>query len=137
MAALRAAALAAAAALLAACAAVTTADGMRLGLGSDEFKAYAERVFRDQNKVASDLAFALEDAGAAAAAELDSAEDELLAACAGLNEVATTRRDDQPLGVRAKLGAARRAPDCERATRAAQAALDRVERQAPLDRAKR
>jgi hypothetical protein len=126
MAGFRAAALAAATALLAGCAAVTTADGTRLGLGSEEFKAYAERVFRDQNKVASDLAFALEDANAAAAAELDPAEDALLAACAGLNEVATTRRDEQRLGIHAKVAAARRAPDCERATRAAQAALDRA-----------
>ena len=79
--------LAAAAALLAACA-VTTADGTRLGLTSSEFRAYVERVFRDQNKVASDLEFALDDAtasGGAVPPELAAAEDALLKACAGVN----------------------------------------------------
>ena len=121
----RALALAAAPALLAACA-VTTADGTRLGLTSSEFRAYVERVFRDQNKVASDLAFALDDAtasGGSAPPELTAAEDELLRACAGVNELATSRRDQQDLGVGKSASAARSAPDCERATRAAQTAL--------------
>jgi hypothetical protein len=117
--------LVAGAALLAACA-VTTADGTRLGLTSDEFRAYIERVFRDQNKVASDLAFALDDAtasGGSAPPDLTAAEDALLKACAGVNELATSRRDREELGVGKSAGAARSAPDCERATRAAQAAL--------------
>src|SRR5262249_43675425 len=119
--------LAAASALLAACA-VTTADGTRLGLASSEFRAYVERVFRDQNKVASDLEFALDDAtasGGSAPAELTAAEDDLLKACAGVNELATSRRDQEDLGVRKSASAARSAPDCERATRAAQTALQR------------
>ena len=118
-------ALPAAAALLSACA-VTTADGTRLGLTSSEFRGYVERVFRDQNKVASDLAFALDDAtasGGSAPPELTAAEDALLKACAGVNELATSRRDQQDLGVRKSSSAARSAPDCERATRAAQTAL--------------
>ena len=118
--------LTAAAALLSACA-VTTADGTRLGLASSEFRAYIERVFRDQNKIASDLAFALDDAtasGGAAPPALAAAEDALLQACAGVNELATSRRDQQNLGVRKSASAARSAPDCERATRAAQAALE-------------
>jgi hypothetical protein len=117
--------LAAAAALPIACA-VTTADGTRLGLTSSEFRAYVERVFRDQNKVASDLAFALDDAtasGGTAPPELSAAEDALLKACAGLNELATSRRDQADLGVRKSASAARSAPDCERATQAAQMAL--------------
>ena len=115
----------AAAALLAACA-VTTADGTRLGLASDEFRAYVERVFRDPNKVASELAFALDDATAAGGTEpreLATAEEALLSACAGINELATSRRDEQHVGMRRGAAAARGAPDCERATRAAQAAL--------------
>jgi len=115
----------AAAAFLASCA-VTTADGTRLGLASSEFRAYIERVFRDQNKVASDLAFALDDAtasGGSAPPELSAAEDALLKACAGVNELATSRRDQQDLGVRKSASAARGAPDCERATRAAEMAL--------------
>ncbi len=116
----------AAAALLSACAAVTTADGTRLALRSDEFRAYVERVFRDQNKTASELAFALDDAtfgGGTEPRELATAEETLLAACTGLNELATSRRDAQHLGLRRSAAAARGAPECERATRAAQAAL--------------
>ena len=123
MPAVRAAALAAVSATLFGCAAVTTADGTRLVFGSDDFRAYVERVFRDQNRVADELAFALERASAADQVELGVAEDELIAACAGLNEIATSRRDDQDLGVRRSAEAARRAPDCERATIAAQSAL--------------
>jgi hypothetical protein len=119
----RAAALAALLALLSGCAAVTTIDGTRLSLGSDEFRAYVERVFREQNRVADELAFALEDPRAAGENQLAKAEDDLIAACAGLNELATSRRDDEDLGVRRSAAAARRAPDCERATVAAQAVL--------------
>ena len=118
----RAAALAAVPALLAGCAAVTAADGTRFELGSAEFRSYVERVFREQNKTGGDLAFALEDAGRAAPG-LVAAEDTLLAACAGLNEVATSRRDEQGIGLKRSAQAARRAPDCERATLAAQAEL--------------
>ena len=124
---IRALPLAGAAALLAACA-VTTADGRRLGLASSEFRAYVERVFRDQNKVASDLELEVDDATAAgdsAPPELTAAEDALLKACAGVNELATSRRDQEDLGVRKSASAARSAPECERATRAAQAALEK------------
>ena len=93
---------------------------------SSEFRAYVERVFRDQNKVSSDLAFALDDAtasGGSAPPALTAAEDALLKACAGLNELATSRRDQADLGVRKSATAARSAPDCERATQAAQTAM--------------
>jgi hypothetical protein len=122
---LRAFLLVLAATLPVACA-VTTADGTRLGLSSSEFRAYVERVFRDQNKVASDLEFALDDAtasGGSAPPELMAAEDALLKACAGVNELATSRRDQEDLGIGKSASAARSAPDCERATRAAQNAL--------------
>jgi hypothetical protein len=125
MRALRTLAPAAAAALSVACA-VTTADGTRLGLTSTEFRAYVERVFREQNKVASDLEFALDDAtasGGPAPPKLAAAEDALLKACSGVNELATSRRDQADLGPRKSASAARSAPDCERATRDAEAAL--------------
>jgi len=112
--------------LLAACAAVTTADGRRVAFGSSEFRSYVEAVFREQNRAASDLAFAIEDAtgpDGAEPPELAAAEDALLGACAGLNELATARRDEQRLGLRQSADAARKAPACERATLAAQAAL--------------
>ena len=104
------------------CAAVPTADGQRLSLRSDEFREYVERVFREQNRVADAVAFALDVPGAQDA-ELAAAEQELLAACAGVNELATARRDQQGLSTRDSLRAARSVPDCERATRAAEARL--------------
>ena len=90
---------------LSGCAAVPTADGQRLRLGSDEFREYVERVFREQNRVADAVAFAL-DAPGAQDAELASAEQELLAACAGVNELATARRDQRRLGLRSSGRAA-------------------------------
>jgi hypothetical protein len=110
---------------LAGCAAVTTADGQRLGLASADFRAYVERVFREQNSVASDLGFALEDRTDQA---LAAAEDELLDACAGVNELATLRRDDRRPGLKRGSAAAHTVPGCEQATRAARAALERSAR---------
>jgi hypothetical protein len=97
------------------CAAVPTAGGERLTLTSPEFRAYVERVFREQNRVADELAFALE-AAAAPAAELAAAEQSLLEACAGVNELATARRDERRLGWRRRAAGARSVPACERAT---------------------
>jgi hypothetical protein len=114
--------------LTAGCATVTTAGGEDLRISSDRFAAYAERVFREQNRVASMLAFALvdvEDEDGPAARALSAAEDDLLDACAGLNEVAARRRDGERPGVLRGLRAARGAPDCERATAAAAAVLDK------------
>jgi hypothetical protein len=108
------------------CATVTTGHGERLRISSDEFAAYAERVFREQNRVASDLAFALadaEDEDGPKYRALAAAEDALLDACAGLNEVAARRRDGERPGALRGLRAAREAPGCERATTAAEAAL--------------
>jgi hypothetical protein len=117
--------------LVAACAAVTAADGRRIPFGSSEFRAYVESVFREQNKTATDLAFALDEVtiaddtspGAARARELGAAEDALLAACAGLNELAAARRDERSVNLRRSAASARKAPECERATLAARAAL--------------
>jgi hypothetical protein len=108
------------------CAAVPTADGDRLRLSSPEFRDYVERVFREQNRVADAVAFALEAPGAHE--DLAAAEQELLAACAGVNELATTRRDEQQLGLRQSVRAARTVPDCERAARVADARLGRDSR---------
>lgn len=99
-----------------------TADGQRLSLRSAEFRDYVERVFREQNRVADAVAFALDTPGPEVP-ELAAAEQELLAACAGVNELATARRDQQRLSMADSLRAARSVPDCERATRAAEARL--------------
>jgi len=102
--------------LLGGCAAVSTADGERLSLTSEGFRAYVERVFREQNRVADELAFALEAPGAKPG-ELAAAEQRLLEACAGVNELATARRDDLRLGMRRSSSAARTVPQCEKTTR--------------------
>lgn len=113
-------------ALLTGACAVTTADGERLAVGSDAFRSYVERVFRAQNRVATELAFALEREGLPGerVRALEAAETELLEACAELNELAAARRDGETLGAAAEAGAARSAPECERAMLAAQRVLD-------------
>lgn len=105
--------------------AVTTADGERLAVGSDAFRAYVERVFREQNRVASEIAFALEAEGLAPqrAAELEAAEQALLEACAELNELAAARRDGRQLSTVAEARAARTGPECEQATASAERVL--------------
>jgi len=119
---LRAAALLVATTILAGCA-VLTADGERLPLTSPEFRAYVERVFREQNKVADQFAFALEDERSTPAA-VAAAEQSMLEACAALNELATARRDERHLSLRQRSLAARSAPTCERTMRTSAATLD-------------
>jgi hypothetical protein len=115
-----------AAAFLGACASVTSVDGTRLRMGSDAFAAYVESVFRAQNTVATELAFALDEAdpGTERFERLETVETELIAACAGLNELAVRRRDGRAAGGLRGAGAARSAPACERATRTAGEALE-------------
>lgn len=102
--------------------AVSTAGGERLKLRSEAFRGYVERVFREQNRVADELAFEVEAPGVASAG-LAAVEEALLAACAGVNELATARRDRRQLGLGRSARAARSVPDCERATRAAERRL--------------
>jgi hypothetical protein len=108
--------------LLAGCAAISTADGDRLALQSEEFRGYVERVFREQNRVADELAFALEAPGSERG-ELAVAEQRLLEACTAVNELATARRDELQLGLRRSLSAARTVPHCEQTTRSVAEAL--------------
>lgn len=119
---LRACALSAATLTVSACA-VLTADGDRLSLTSPEFRSYVERVFREQNRVADQFAFALEDQRNAPP-DVAAAEQALQDACAAVNELATARRDATPLSLRQRSAAARSAPQCERTTRASASTLD-------------
>jgi len=105
------------------CATVATADGEQLRLASADFREYVERVFREQNRVADELAFALEAPGAERS-ELGDAEQRLLDACAGVNELATARRDERHLGVRRSAASARSVPACERAASDAARLID-------------
>jgi hypothetical protein len=113
---------------VAGCAAIQTGDGERLAPTSPAFRAYVERVFREQNRVATEVAFALEAPGEHA--QLIAGEQRLLEACAGVNQLATARRDERRLGARRSLAAARTVPACEEATRAVAALLtgERAER---------
>lgn len=114
-----------AAALASGCAPVTTLDGERLSVRSDAFADYVEDVFREQNRVATELAFALEDERDPERLDLlEAAEDGLFAACANLNALATARRDGERMGPLRGLSAAREAPECERAAADARAVLD-------------
>lgn len=108
-------------ALSAGCAAVHTADGRRIGVATPAFRSYVETVFREQNAVGTELAFALEDG--TGGSDLAAAEDALLAACAELNRLAAAERDGRRLPNAERLHAARSAPECERAAAAARVAL--------------
>ena len=114
------------------CVSVTTQDGERLTAPSSEFRAYIEAVFREQNRVATDLAFALESvSGGAAQDEIELAEGELIAACASLNEIATERRAGRELSRQRQIDAARRAPHRDMAARAAAVTLASARRESP------
>ena len=111
--------------LLWGCAGVTTLDGQRLGMTSSEFRAYVERVFREQNQVTTELLFAIEDAQSnEQQGRLADLEEAILSACAGLNELATARRDGRSLGVFRESRMAREAPQCEAITLQVAAALE-------------
>jgi len=104
---------------------ITTPDGARLRAGQPAFAEYVERVFRLQNAVISELAFALDEAPLESARylALEAAEQTVLDACDGLNELATARqRGDERRGP-GGLKAARSAPECERAALAARRSL--------------
>ncbi len=113
-----------AAALAGGCAAVTTADGQKLRPGQAAFRDYVESVFRRQNAVLTELAFALDAADPVGArfGVLESAEADLLDACADLNALAAAAQRQRSRGA-GDLAAARTAPLCERATESAQRVL--------------
>ena len=92
---------------------VASLEGRNLRLSSPEFRLYFERVFREQNEVATALAFAQSDEEDGS--ELAALEDDLLAACAGLNELALARRDGRSLSRSRQARLAVTAPACEEA----------------------
>jgi hypothetical protein len=109
---------------LAACA-VTSIDGRRMRVGSDDFRDYVESVFLRQNALAEDLGQALEaaDPDSDRYQRLDDAELGLLRACGSLNELAQRARVGDSVGGLGALKRARRAPECERAVNRGLAAL--------------
>lgn len=96
---------------------VETLDGVRYRISSDAFRAYAEEVFREQNRLASDLVFRMEDERVEAAEleRLERAETRLLEDCRDLNEIAVRQRDGQRRRLIAAARAAKSVPQCERA----------------------
>jgi len=112
-------------ALLAGCAATITAmDGRRLRLNSVDFRVYLEQVFREQNSVATALAFAQDEVRGTGYESLLQLEDVLLDACADLNALAAARRDNRALSLRERARMAATAPGCEVTTQRTRAALD-------------
>lgn len=85
-----------------------------------------ERVFREQNAVATALAFAQDEASGVRYDTLLEFEDALLTACAELNALAAARRDSRALGVREQARMATTAPGCEATTQGTQEALDEL-----------
>lgn len=92
---------------------VTTLEGQHLRLSSPEFRLYFERVFREQNEVATELAFTPGDGPDGG--EYAALEENLLTACAALNELAVAGRDGRSLSRRRQASLAATAPACEEA----------------------
>ena len=105
--------------------AVTSLDGRRMGVASEAFAEYVETVFRRQNEVATALATELDGAepGSERYRVLEVAELNLLTACQGLNELASSIRSGGSGRASGSLRRARQAPDCEQAAAAAEALL--------------
>ncbi len=108
---------------LSGCASVTTTAGDVLSIPSAEFRDYVESTFREQNRRATDLLYAQETARGERYAALVRAEDSLLAACAGLNELAVAQRDGRSIGSLRRSRLARSAPECEASALAARDVL--------------
>ena len=113
---------------LAGCTGVTTAGGQRLSIASEELRTYMEAVFREQNELLTEIAFATdaEDLSDRDRRALEAVEESLLIECAVLNDIAAARRDGRRLGWVRESRAARRAPLCESAAANARSVLDRL-----------
>ena len=112
--------------MLSACASVESLDGQRMSLRGAAFREYVEQVFRLQNRVSSEIAFALEAPErieSEQSSRLELADTALFEACESLNELAVRRRDGRGMRLFADAHAARTAPDCERAADEGRAAL--------------
>jgi len=118
--------------MLVACAGrLETADGERLRLTSDEFRGYAEEVFREQNRVATEIAFALEASDRyeeVSLNRLEQADQALFDDCAALNQMAMRRRDGDGRRIFSDAKAARTVPQCERAAAAGIGVLNALEK---------
>lgn len=106
--------------------AITSVDGDRMRLKSDRFADYVETVFRRQNEISIEMASEIDDEGLTSArySMLDTLDRQLLVACRGMNELARAKRNAEPVRGLGGLKRARGAPDCERATNEAAAALE-------------
>ena len=107
--------------VLSSCISITTVDprGREVRRTRTEFRAYAEEVFRRQNRAGGELMFVpddLPDTDPVLDAALASAESAMLADCEFLNRLAVARRDGQPI----RAGRRREFPDsvaaCDRST---------------------
>ncbi|WP_428099998.1 hypothetical protein [Candidatus Rariloculus sp.] len=110
------------------CTGVTTAGGQRLSIASEELRTYMEAVFREQNELLTEIAFATdaEDLSDRDRRALEAAEESLLIECAVLNDIAAARRDGRRPGWVRGSRASRRTPHCESAAADARSVLDRL-----------
>ncbi len=118
--------------VLTACSTVTThtPDGRKETRTVEEFRQYAEEVFRRQNEAASAVIFwldELEDDSPDTYTALEASEARMLQACQALNQVAARRRDQQRVGLGRKRAVVRTIGACEVATQALELELRRVQ----------
>ncbi len=105
-----------------------TPDGRRLRVDSDEFRDYAQEVFRRHNHALSELMQMLPAAGdePARLTQLEDAEAEMLRQCEKLNQLAVAARDQRSDGPARTLDLARSVASCDTATRVVEALLDEM-----------
>ena len=115
-------------ALLGGCASVDVQypDGHRTRMSRAEFKAYAERVFRYQNRIVDRLIRAdgaYGDEQGEPDAPLSRAEEAMEEACRPLISLVSAKAEHRALGLSDKLEMPRAAPACEHAVAAVDALL--------------
>jgi len=105
-------------------------------LSRDAFRAYAEEVFRRQNRAQSRVMMALpdlEDTSAQEAEALRRAEAEMSKACRPLNRAVAAYRSGDDVGLLAKLGMPEVVTTCERRAIEVERELERITRSASLE----
>ncbi len=114
--------------LAAGCMTQVTPDGRRLRVDSDEFRDYAQQVFRRHNRALSELMQMQPAAGdePARVAQLEDAEAEMLRQCENLNQLAVAARDQRSDGPARTVELARSVASCDRATRIVETLLDEM-----------
>ncbi len=122
------AAVALACLLTAGCMTQVTPDGRRLRVDSDEFRDYAQEVFRRHNHALSELMRIQPVAGdeSGRLTQIENAEAEMLRQCEKLNQLAVAARDQRSDGPARTVELARSVASCDRSTRSVETLLDEI-----------